>query len=207
MGSLGGFVRKVIVSLFLMICFIGYIHSAEEYTIDNSVKIYNGNLNELQGRITYYPENIWDMDNAVILYFRDFLSYGLMFDPDSREDFIEIIDKCIEWTEIAKRENVHKLSRAISSDVGILYFSSLNNMPDVFILNYSFFIDTVNGSEEILLLINYRTINQANSGSRGSTIAFKERDFRRLKEIFSEDYLLQYNRMAEEQRRTEELFR
>jgi hypothetical protein len=206
----GGFhMRKMVGCLFLFVISIGSLYSVDEYTIDETVKVYNANLRELRSEITYYPEPLpaFGESNAIVLYFSDFVNYAFIFGKNDRATFIEIIDKCIEWTEVAKKNGVHSLSKTIVEKEGIRYMMvGVSNYPSVFLSNFTFSIQEIDGKEEILLIINYRTIDQVNNGGRGSILVFKQNDFARLKEIFSEDYLLQFDKKAKEQAEIENLF-
>ena len=203
--------RKIMVCLVSFFICIGSVYSVDEYPIDETVKIYDSNLKALQSRITYYPSAFYSYKNAIFLYFTDYFNCAFIFgkgdEYDKRAQFIGILDKCIEWTAVAKENNVHKLSRTVAEEVEILYmYPGVSNYPDVFLVNFIFSIQEINNKEEIMLIINYKTVDQVNNGSRGSYIVIKQNDFIRLKQIFSDNYLAQFDKEAKEQAKTEELF-
>jgi len=201
--------RKIILVFTLFIIPIVSTYSIDEYRIGETIKIYDVNLKEIQSRITYYPAPFYStIKNVIFLYFYEHINYTLVFDSDLRTEFIEILDKCIEWTIIAKNNNVHKLSRLVKERVGIPFvIPGVSKYPDVFFLYFTFSIQEINGKEEIMLIINYKTKDQDNNGRQGSYIVIKQNDFNHLKEIFSANYLIQFDKKAEEQIKAEELFR
>jgi hypothetical protein len=208
--------RKVIGFLFLLGVLSNPAYSVEEYTIDETVKVYDQGLNELQTEITYYPSNIdsWGINKPVFLYYRDFFGCTLIFGKfrnsnyDAKTAFIEIIEKCIEWADVAKKNNVHTLSKTVKSEMEIPFTlgSGNGNDFDVFLVDFIFSIQEINGKEETMLIANLRTVRQVNNEARGSYIAFKEKDFVRLKTIFSDSYLAQFDQKAEKQAKQEKLF-
>jgi hypothetical protein len=199
--------RKIMLVFTFFIIPIVSTYSIDEYRIGETIKIYDANLKELQSRITYYPTSFYSTKNVIFLYFFEYMSYALVFDSDLRKEFIEILDKCIEWTNIAKDNNIHKLSRLVKERIGIPFvIPGVSRYLDALFLYFTFSIQEINGKEEIMLIINYKTIDQDNNGRQGSYIVIKQNDFNRLKEIFSADYLTQFDRKAEDQLKTEELF-
>jgi hypothetical protein len=199
--------RRIIFTLSFLIVFIGSVYSVDEYRIGETIKIYDEYLEEIQSRITYYPAAFYHFENAIFLYFNKLLTYTLIFDKDLRVRFSGILDKCIEWTAVAKKNDVHELSRMIEERVGIFcVFPTVSNYPDVLIIDYIFSIQKIKGKEEIMLVMNYKTVDQINNGRPGGYIAIKQNDFNRLKEIFSDNYLANYDKKAEEQAKIENLF-
>lgn len=207
--------RKVMVCLFSFIVSLGSVYSVDEYRIGETIKVYDSYLEELQSKITYYPAplSFLDTNNAIFIYFHEFITYVLIFAKgdkyDYRKRFIEVLDKCIEWTDVAKKNNVHKLSRLVVEDVSIPYMilGEGGSFPEVFIVDFIFSIQEFKGKEETLLIINYKTVDQYNNGERGRYIVFKQNDFNHLREIFSDNYLTQFDKKAEEQAKLEELFK
>lgn len=207
---------KIIFCFCFLVGSLGRVYSIDEYRIDETIKVYDSSLKELQTRINYYPGDLpyWGINKPVILYFTDYINYAFIFGKDddsnygARNAFIEIIDKCIEWADVAKKNNVHTLSRAVKNRIEILYMMpGLSSDLDVFLADFIFSIQEINKKEEVMLVINYKTVRQVNNQERGSYIVFKERDFNRLRLIFSDNYLIQFDKKAEEQAKKEELFR
>jgi hypothetical protein len=165
------------------------VFSLEEYNINTTIKIYDRDLKEIQSRITYCPEGILVGDNALVIYVRNGVSLfgesaeGALFfeksaEKDYRYEFIEIIEKCIEWADIAKKNNVRQLKRTVKDYVNICGVSSRLEM---LIADFTFSIQEINGNVEMLLIINYKTNDEQKSYySQGRYIVFKEQDFNRL---------------------------
>jgi len=199
--------RRIVFTLSFFVVFISSVYSVDEYRIGETIKIYDEYLEEIQSRITYYPAAFYHFENAILLYFNKLLTYTLVFDKNLRAKFSGILDKCIEWTAIAEKNDVHELSRMIEERVGIYcVFPALSNYPDILLIDYIFSIQKIKGKEEIMLVMNYKTIDQVNNGRPGGYIAIKQNDFNRLKEIFSDNYLANYDKKAEEQAKIENLF-
>lgn len=206
----GGYMRILIFGFFLAGFSHFYAYSQED-TINTTVKMYNINLQEIQSKITYTSQETYIGKNALILYANNTaLFFGKGGAKDDRNNFIEIIEKCIEWADTAKKNNVRQLTREIQSEVaitGVLYD------VEAFYTDFIFQVKEIRGRVEIMLVINYRTADQDNAYRRsgnpyyqGRQIVFKEQDFNTLKEIFSDGFLAQFDTRAAEQRRLEELF-
>lgn len=68
------------------------------------------------------------------LYFYDlFTTYGISLNTDARKDFIEIIDKALEWDEAAKKNNITEANKEIAKLGGKCFFE----MTDWFYTNYT----------------------------------------------------------------------
>jgi hypothetical protein len=179
-------------------------YSADEYNIDTTIKVYNRSLQEMESRFTYYPEETLVGDNALIMYFNNSaFMFGKSDEHDARYDFIKIIEKCIEWVDVARQNNVRQLTRTVETDVSII---GVRYRLEPFSADFTFSIQEIQGRIEMMLIINYKTTYEWNNGSQGNYIVFREQDFNKLKEIFSDDYLLQFDDRATEQQRIEELF-
>ena len=79
-----------------------------------------------------------------------------------------------------------------------------------FIADFVFSVQEIRSSVEIMLIIHYKTIHEWNqrhsSPNLGRFIVFREQNFEKLKEIFTDDFLAQFEEKSLEQRRIEELF-
>ena len=189
-------------ALFVFICCFAY--SAEEININTTVKVYDRNLQEITSRFTYYPEETEVGNDALILYFgAGYSSRAFMFAYNLRQRFIEIIDKCIEWANIARLNNVRQLTREVTAGIGII---GVTSRIEPYSADFTFSIREVQDRVEMTLIINYKTTYELNARSQGNYIVFKEHDFIELKELFSENFLSQYADRAREQRMVEELF-
>jgi len=127
-----------------------------------------------------------------------------------RSIFNEVIDKAIEWTEIARTNNVHRLNRTIRAGVSIPYVTIENSDKEIkfFMVDFIYFIGEFNGKDEVLLIMNYKTLEEYefHKVRGGNYLIFKEEDFAELRHIFSNDYLQKF-RDDSEQFRIYELFR
>jgi hypothetical protein len=193
--------RKIVFVLFLLFV-TGFVYSVDEYNITEGIKMYNGNLVEIPSKITYYPSTIdfQGIKNPVCLYFQDMIVYTFFLGDDDygrKAQFIEVIDKCIEWADVAKKNGVHNFNRSVGTDA-IPYNTNLVPKPDIFFVDYIFSIRQTNGREEVILVINYKTRDQQFGNRPGSYLIFKQPDFAALKRIFSSDYLARYDRQAAE---------
>ncbi len=183
-----------------------------EYLIGSDVKIYDGDLMPMDAFFTYTPskpENL-NMNNAVIL---NWLPTAFFFGGNNEIGsgtlglFRYCIDKSIEWAATAKENDVHSLSKIILPDDfkendGIAAYMLKNspNSAEPIYLIFHFFIGDLNedGKEETLLVLNWKKHDELRYGSPGNFLLFKENDFARLKEIFSESYLAKINKQEEE---------
>jgi len=200
--------RKIMFLLIFSIISSTLTYSIDEYRIGETIKIYDQNLNELQSRITYYPAPYFHMNKVIFLYFFEYIQYAIVLNDELREEFVEVLTKCIEWTIIARDNNVHRVTQPIKERLGVPFIiPNISRNLDVLFLTFLFSIQEINGREEIMLIINYKTIEQDNYGRQGSYIIIKQNDFERLKEVFSANFLIQFDERAEEQLRIEELFR
>jgi len=197
-------------TIFFLFFFISIIsvYSVDEYRIGETIRIYDQNLSVLQSRITYYPAPYFHMNKVIFLYFFEYIQYAIVLNDELREEFVEVLNKCIEWTIIARDNNVHRVIQPVKERLGVPFIiPNVSRNLDVLFLTFLFSIQEINGREEIMLIINYKTIEQDNYGRPGSYIIIKQNDFEQLKEVFSANYLIQFDERAEEQLRTEELFR
>lgn len=177
--------RKYICFLILFIIFNMSAYSVDEYRIGETIRIYDQNLNVLQSRITYYPTSYFHMNKVIFLYFFEYINYALVLNDELRAEFIEVLNKCIEWTIIARDNNVHRVTQPVKERLGVPFIiPNVSRNLDVLFLTFLFSIQEINGREEILLIINYKTIEQDNYGRQGSYIIIKQNDFERLREIF-----------------------
>ena len=200
--------RKIMFLLIFSIISSTFTYSIDEFRIGETIKIYDQNLNELQSRITYYPAPYFHMNKVIFLYFFEYIQYAIVLNDELREEFVEVLTKCIEWTIIARDNNVHRVTQPIKERLGVPFIiPNISRNLDVLFLTFLFSIQEINGREEIMLIINYKTIEQDNYGRQGSYIIIKQNDFERLKEVFSANFLIQFDERAEEQLRIEELFR
>ena len=187
-----------------------------QYRVGSQVKVYDGNLEPTDAYFTYSPSKlpILGYDNTVILNFGlPYSNTALFFGKSEGSDIIGFvrycIDKGIEWAATAKQNNVHSLSKAIPRPDGYdidntrvaygLNQPNYRNYKPVYLL-FSFYIGDIaeNGKEETLLVMNYRTHDQARSESQGQYFCFRENDFARLKEMFSESYLAKIDKQEAE---------
>jgi hypothetical protein len=198
---------------FLLAFCLGYAYSVEEYSINTTITAYNENLEGYPLQLGYYPGEFHGYNNPIFLYVNQFvgriaLLFGKHDQIDDRKIFIEVIDKCIEWANVAKKNAVHNVSKDVKEDVTTLTSirPGLNGSDRQLLVIYHFRIAEFNGKEETLLVIMYYTYDEARQGYPPSYIIFKETDFTKLKEVFSDAYLKQFDDKAELQSKQAELF-
>lgn len=180
-----------------------------EYQILSGIKFYDRNLQTIESKITYAPSESFVGKNALFLYVSG-AALGFGDKSFERKDFIEIIDKCIEWSNLAKENGVHALTREVKTEVTVI---GATYRLEPFIVDFIFSVREINRKEETILTVNYKTTDQQNaynfsnrSTTQGGFIVFKEQDFNNLKKIFSEDLLAQIDKMDEEKKEKEQLF-
>jgi hypothetical protein len=109
---------------------------------------------------------------------------------------------------VAKANNVHEINREVKQSE-VLHFGPGMNLPEPYIVNYVFSvfsINKINNRETVCLEIRCRTVSEVNAGRSGRSIIFAEQDFARLKQIFSDEYLAQFDKMEEERKKKLDLF-
>jgi hypothetical protein len=179
-----------------------------EYQIESGIKIYDSNLRQLQARITYTPNETFVGKNALFIYANN---SSLGFGDRNRPDFIDIISKCIEWSTVARENNLHATRRFVKEDVNLI---GTTTRLEPFYADFIFSISEISNKEEHLLIINYRTTNEDNmyrqsnkTGRQGRYIVFKIEDLDTLKQILSDNFLSQIDNMEIDKNRKEELLR
>ncbi|GHV43719.1 hypothetical protein AGMMS49546_26140 [Spirochaetia bacterium] len=179
-----------------------------QYRIGSKVQVYDGNGKPVDDYFTYFPSKlIMGYDNAVILNLQPG-GLALFFGKNNEHDAIgfvrNCIDKSIEWAATAKQNNVRSLRKEIpygdgyEVDDGTAWYgikTQLYNLEYVYLM-FTFLIGDIfeKGKEETWLVMQYLTQNQARSMSQGRFICFREDDFARLKEMFSESYLAEIDK-------------
>jgi hypothetical protein len=183
--------------------------SQGEYLINSGVKIYDADLKELQSKITYYPQAFHGFNNVVFIYFKDYANisflYGKIGDSDKRAEFIRILEKAVEWAETAEKNNVESVSRLIEETNVIYTMPGVIDRLDAFIAYYYFSIQEINRRKEVMLIVNYKTVQEANSNEQGDFIVIKQNDFKKLLEILSNDFISRIDKMWEQQHNKENL--
>ncbi|MDR0864678.1 MAG: hypothetical protein LBO74_07070 [Candidatus Symbiothrix sp.] len=189
------------------------VHS-QEYDIPNNITIYDGNFKKVTSKITYYPPQLSNtgLTNTILLYYNDgyltnALLYGKIGDSNFREYLSNAIDKCIEWAAVAKKNGVHELTKNTGESSSVLFATIMDGLyTNVYIINYIFSIQKINGKETFCLIINYQTTDQVNSGRNGGYLVITEKDFGELKKIISDDFLAQYDKQYADRQKQGELF-
>jgi hypothetical protein len=187
---------------------------SQEYDIPNSITIYNGNFEKIMSKITYYPPQLSDtgLTNTILIYYKNgyltnALLYGKMGDSNFREYLSNAIDKCIEWTAVAKKNGIHELTKNTGEESAVMFATIIDSFySNVYIVNYIFSIQKIEGEETYCLIINYKTTDQANSGRNGGYLVITEKDFGELKRIISDDFLVHYDKQYADLQKQEELF-
>jgi hypothetical protein len=182
-----------------------------QYRIGSKVQVYDGNGKPMDDYFTYFPSELNLMystiNNAIILNFQPgnsalFFLKSNELDSDGIGFFRNSIDKSIGWAATAKQNNVHSLRKEIPRDDGeyttTAYYglkTNLNRLDPVY-LAFEFYIGDAfeKGKEDTWLLIQYVTRDQARARSQGRFICFREDDFARLKEMFSESSLAEIDK-------------
>ncbi|AEF84536.1 hypothetical protein TREPR_1012 [Treponema primitia ZAS-2] len=201
--------------IFFMLLFltIPYVYS-QEYDIPNNITIYDGNFEKITSKITYYPPQLSNtgLTNTILLYYKNgsltnALLYGKMGDSNSREYLSNAIDKCIEWAAVAKKNGVHELTKNTGKESAVMFATIMDSLyTNVYIVNYIFSIQKINGKETYCLIINYKTTDQANLGRNGGYLVITEKDFGELMKIISDDFLAQYDKQYVDRQKQGELF-
>jgi hypothetical protein len=182
-----------------------------QYRIGSKVQVYDSDLKPTDAYFTYSPNEPYN--NAVILNFGPpYIDAALFFfeknTGDDSNGFVrDCIDKSIEWAATAKQNNVRSLAKEISfdeydlDDRTALYGPNRPNQPgyyghEIAYLVFNFYIGDLakKGKEETWLIMNYLTRNEIRSRSQGHFFCFRENDFARLKEMFSESYLAEIDK-------------
>jgi hypothetical protein len=175
-----------------------------------AVTLYNSSLEEL--------ESSWTYDESGEMVFLDFAyslpmigAYTFAFTDDADISgpgltaFRNAVDKAIEWSAVAKENKVQDTAKQIG-DAEILripYWANGRYTPNTFmLLEFYFRVFEWEGKNETLLLIRYDMQNINN----GLYIAFKEKDFKHLKNILSAESLAKARNEAQEKAKTEDLF-
>ncbi|MDR3356872.1 MAG: hypothetical protein LBO04_06755 [Spirochaetaceae bacterium] len=182
-----------------------------QYRIGSKVRVYDGNLKPTGAYFTYSPGKPFDgYDNAVILNFGPpYIDAALFFgksnagDADNIGFFRSCIAKSIEWAATAKQNNVRDLMKEITLDEYDFDDSRAVyglNQPNYYrheavYLMFYFNVDADGeGKEGPWLLMRYLTSDDIGRRSPGRFFWFREDDFARLKEMFSESYLAEIDR-------------
>jgi hypothetical protein len=182
-----------------------------QYRIGSKVQVYDVYFKPTGAYFTYSPGKLTnlDYDNTVILNFGPpYIDAALFFGKRSNNDSIgfvrSCIDKSIEWTATAKQNNVHSLAKELSFDeynVENTQAAYGLNQPDYrrhesVYLMFNFFIGDLDetGKEETWLIMRYLNRDDVLRRSQGHFFCFRENDFARLKEMFSESYLAEIDK-------------
>jgi len=165
------------------------------------------------------PVNL-SFDNGIIIlnfpppYIDAAIFIGKGNNFDNIRLFRYCIDKSIEWAATAKQNNVSKFSKAIMFDEingekdssfvrGIYGLNQPNNRRyDTAYLLFDFVILDEKGYEGPWLVMNYKTQKQLANPQSGEFFSFHEKDFARLKEMFSESYLAEIAKKENELQET-----
>jgi hypothetical protein len=182
-----------------------------QYRIGSKVQVYDDDGKPTDAYFTYSPGKITNLDygNMVILNFgQSYIDAALFFRESNNNEniglFRHCIDKSIEWVATAKQNNVRSLLKEIPfdgydvDDSTALYGLNRQNYSrhEQVYLGFSLYIGDIfeNGKEETWLLMRYLTRNDLLSGALGHIFCFREDDFARLKEMFSESYLAEIDK-------------
>jgi hypothetical protein len=186
-----------------------------QYLIGSKIKIYDGDFKPTDAYFTYSPA-----DKSVILNLPPpYINAAIFFMKVKKGDSIgyvrNSIDKSIEWAATAKQNKVSSLQKWITyetfggiEDDGMAMYGlnqPNNKHPEPVYLVFMLYIGdlgdlnlTKKDKEETWLVMNYRTHNELQTRSLGHYYGFRENNFARLKEIFSESYLAEIDKKEEE---------
>jgi hypothetical protein len=176
-----------------------------------TVTLYNGIGEEIESSWTYT-----DSGDMVALNFDGGAGsvYSFSFTDDTEQyysgpgltAFRDAVDKAIEWAAVAKEAKVQDTIKPIGDDeiLRIPYlFNGRYTRGATMLLAFYFRVLDLKGKNETLLLIRYDTRDLSN----GLYIAFKEKDFKRLKEILSDESFVEARNKAQEKAKTEDVFK
>jgi hypothetical protein len=200
---------KIVLCFILGLCFLDIAFADDEYSIDEKVKFYDDNLNPLNISINYYPGQLQTLvSSSVLFYFGN--SFALIFgktdEKNYRQDFIEAIDKCIEWASVARKNSIHDMTKEIKDSHSLVWLSGMRFLESMELKYVFLFGEITKGKESAALMVNYRSSSDINNRRPGHWLVFLEEDFAGFKNIFSDEYLKRFDEMEKTKQQQSELF-
>ncbi len=150
-------------------------------------------------------------DCIYIYYAHDYGTIAFSFDNDRRVEFLNAINKAIEWDKTAEENSITEMSKYVN-DLGNYYEQVTfynwggNWEPSTTCINYMFFISEINGDVGSYLFLQYRSVDNVNNGEFGSALTFSMKQLFKLKSIMDEKSINEYQKLAEIEEKKKDLF-